>query len=166
MSADGRRELYRPTDAIAQGHWVAELGDVPSHTLDKGAASGRTGSPSVDSAESPSTLGTLYKAFWSCTLILLRTLLAGRSSSISFSLRSYTLKGDFTAGMVSIMVSFEQVGGYCNASTMGSTVFPAGMTLKPTLPDISPRSSRVRQDLQTLQTTPRASTSLTAGQIR
>jgi hypothetical protein len=33
-------------------------------------------------------------------------------------LKKLHLKGDFTAGMVSIMVSFEQVGGYCNASTM------------------------------------------------
>src|ERR1035438_6092835 len=92
MSADGRRELYRPTDAAAQGQPVAEPGDLPSHTLDGGAPSGRTGSPSVDSAESASTLGTLYKAFWSCKLILRRTL-AGRSSSISFSLRSYILRG-------------------------------------------------------------------------
>src|ERR1039458_729026 len=92
MSADGRRELYRPTDAVAQGHWVAEPGDVPSHTLDGGPPSGRTGSPSVDRAESSSTLGTLYKTFWSCKLIFLTTL-AGGSSFISFSLRSYTLRG-------------------------------------------------------------------------
>src|SRR5450755_3422795 len=79
--------------AAAQDHRVAEPGDVHCHTLDGGPPSKRTGSPSVDSAESPSTLGTLYKAFWSCKLILLRTLAAGRSSSISFSLRSYTLRG-------------------------------------------------------------------------
>jgi hypothetical protein len=40
-------------------------------------------------------------------------------------LRKLHIKGDFTAGMVSIMVSFEQVGGYCNASTIAQPFFHA-----------------------------------------
>jgi hypothetical protein len=135
LSSSARIRTRSPTLNFVSSitdHRPPELGDVTSHKLDGALPSGVTGSPSVDRAVSPSRPGTLYKAFWSCKLILFRTLLAERSSSISPSLRSCTFKEDSTAGTVSIMVSFEQVGGYCNARTI-APVFPADLTLNPTL---------------------------------